>query len=87
MKYSYKVKNFIDTNYMMNIRIDEIAHDLILNREYLSRCFKRDMGLIQLINLVLRQSTVWQFTYDHTSDANLKSDICRIGEIVYENVF
>lgn len=44
-KYSIKVKNFIDTNYMTNIRIDEIAHDLNLNREYLSRCFKREMGL------------------------------------------
>ena len=38
-------KTIFLANRMTNIRIDEIAHDLNLNREYLSRCFKREMGL------------------------------------------
>jgi len=40
-----KVKNYIDINYMNDIKIEEIAKSLNLNRKYLSRIFKEKYGI------------------------------------------
>ena len=44
-KYSTRIKNFIDTNYMLKISVDELAGTLNLNRQYLSRAFKKETGI------------------------------------------
>ncbi len=39
------VKHFIDTNYISDIHVKEIANSLGLDRRYLSRIFKKDYGI------------------------------------------
>ena len=39
------IKNYIDTNYMNNPKISDIAKNLNLNRKYLARLFKSKTGL------------------------------------------
>ena len=43
--YPNKVKGYIDSNYMREIRIEEIASTLNLNRKYLSRIFKEKYNI------------------------------------------
>lgn len=42
--YVRQVKNYINSSYMMDIRIEQIADNLGLNRRYLSRIFKDRTG-------------------------------------------
>lgn len=42
--YELQAKNFIETNYMRDITVEDIARSLGLNRSYLSRIFKNKTG-------------------------------------------
>ena len=43
-QYIRKVKNYIKYSYMSNIRVEEIAKAVALDRYYLSRIFKKETG-------------------------------------------
>lgn len=43
-KYTQRVRNFIDYNYMGSISVEELAKSFNLNRRYLSRIFKEQIG-------------------------------------------
>ena len=55
--YVNKVIGFIKSRYMEEIRIEEIAHSLNLNRKYLSRIFKAKTGITMQEYLINKRLT------------------------------
>ncbi len=55
--YANKVIGFINAHYMEEIRIEEIAQSLGLNRKYLSRLFKQKTGLSMQEFLIKKRLT------------------------------
>lgn len=43
-EYDLQIKNYIDANYMYNIKISDIAKDVNLDRKYLARIYKLKTG-------------------------------------------
>lgn len=52
---AYRIKEFIDKNYKKNIRLEDIADELYINKYYLSHVFKEQMQITPINYLINRR--------------------------------